>query len=73
MKRFLAIFLSLVMLFMLIPHTVFAEGELKYGVLTYEIVNDEIVITDCDVNASGKIVIPEKIGGLPVTADRRWY
>lgn len=42
-------------------------GDYNYGdTLYYNSVSDEIVITDCDVNASS-VVIPEEIDGLPVT------
>lgn len=37
------------------------------GYLTYAIENGEVIITDCDEDASGKIVIPDTIEGYPVT------
>lgn len=33
----------------------------------FELVNSEIVITDCDMNSTGDIIIPEGINGYPVT------
>ena len=39
----------------------------QLGVLTYEITTDGIVITDCDESAT-EVVIPEKIGVIPVTS-----
>ncbi len=36
-------------------------------VLEYKIINDEAVITGCDVSASGEIKIPETLSGAPVT------
>lgn len=38
------------------------------GYFTYEISNDEVIITRCDVYASGDIIVPAKLGGYPVTA-----
>lgn len=37
------------------------------GIYTYTVSNDEAIITDCDTSASGEIVIPDKLGGSPVT------
>jgi len=36
--------------------------------LTYEIVDGEVTITDCDTNASGELIIPATIDGYPVTS-----
>ena len=36
--------------------------------LTWEVVEGEVTITNCDSNASGELVIPDQIGGFPVTA-----
>ena len=36
--------------------------------LSYEIVDGEVTITDCDTNASGELIIPATIEGYPVTA-----
>lgn len=44
----------------------------KYGVLTYEIENGTVAITDCDQNASGRIEIPESIDGYHVTSIGSW-
>ena len=38
------------------------------GYLTYTIKDGEVTITNCDEDASGKIVIPDTIEGYPVTA-----
>lgn len=40
----------------------------KEGYLSYEIINNEVKITGCDVQASGDFYIPNKISGYPVTA-----
>lgn len=37
------------------------------GDLEYEIVGGEVIITSCDSDASGALVIPSKIGEYPVT------
>ena len=37
------------------------------GYLTYTITDGEVTITDCDEDATGKIVIPDTIEGYPVT------
>ncbi len=68
MKKLSAIVLSLVMLLSLLSYSGFAEGELTYGVLTYEIADGEITITGCADSAEGKIEIPAAIESLPVTA-----
>lgn len=39
----------------------------KYGYLTYEVIDNEVIITDCDESVTGKIVVPETIEGYPVT------
>lgn len=36
--------------------------------LTYEIIDEEVTITDCDTSISGDVVIPDTIEGYPVTA-----
>lgn len=46
------------------PIEVKAETE---GYLTYTITDGEVTITDCDEDATGKIVIPDTIEGYPVT------
>jgi len=38
-----------------------------YGNLTYSITNGEATITDCNTSASGTLVIPDTLGGYPVT------
>ena len=37
------------------------------SIYTYSVENGEVTITGCDENASGDVVIPETIGGYPVT------
>lgn len=44
-----------------------AQAAETEGYLTYTITDGEATITDCDEDASGKIVIPDTIEGYPVT------
>lgn len=41
--------------------------ELTSGIFTYEIVDGEVTITDCDYNVTGELAVPSHIGGYPVT------
>lgn len=41
--------------------------EVVDGVLTYHVYADHAELTKCDVNAEGKIVIPDKVNGVTVT------
>ena len=68
MKKLSIIVLGIVLCicFYLLPTQVKAAE--KEGYLSYTISDGEVTITDCDENASGKIVIPETIEGYPVTA-----
>ncbi len=40
----------------------------RQGVLSYEIGDAGVTITDCDGAAAGEVVIPDEIEGLPVTS-----
>ena len=67
MKKLSVILLGtlLCICFALLPmETQAAETE---GYLTYTIKDGQVTITDCDEDASGKIVIPDTIQGYPVT------
>ena len=68
-KRILSVILTLLMLFGTVSATIIPASaeESKYGYLSYEIIDNEVTITDCDENASGTITIPSKINGYPVT------
>lgn len=44
-----------------------ASAEVE-GPYTYTIDKGEVTITDCDMNLTGDIVIPETLGGIPVTS-----
>ena len=69
-KRILGSMLVFCIFAAFMPCIVQAETGTKYGEYLYYEVNAEgtgITITDCDSNASGAIVIPDEIAGLPVT------
>ena len=40
----------------------------KEGVLTYSVSNGKATITECDESSSGDLVIPDTLGGYPVTS-----
>lgn len=48
--------------------TASADEEGTYESLTYAIYSDSVEIIDCDKSAAGEVVIPDEIGGLPVTS-----
>ncbi len=52
--------------------SVSAAEEQTYDVLTYVNYGDYIEITDCDYEASGDLIIPESIDGVPVTSIGSW-
>ena len=69
-KRILGSMLVFCIFAAFMPCIVQAETGTKYGEYLYYEVNADgtgITITDCDSNASGAIVIPDEIKGLPVT------
>jgi hypothetical protein len=43
--------------------------------LTWTTTGGEVIITDCNTAATGELVIPDTIGGFPVTSigDRAFY
>src|SRR5210317_995609 len=47
---------------------VHTASALQHGPLTYTIYGEEITISSCDRSTSGEVIIPDEIGGLPVTA-----
>ncbi|MBQ7661135.1 MAG: leucine-rich repeat domain-containing protein, partial [Clostridia bacterium] len=48
--------------------TIPALGDVNISVLTYEISDGEVTITDCDTSAAGALIIPAQIEGYPVTS-----
>ena len=72
-KQILSALLALLMLFGVLPATVFAaEKTNPLDYLTYEIADGEVTITDCDTSISGELTIPETIEGYPVTGIGEW-
>lgn len=67
MKKIVYVFLIMTMLFSIIPNNGYAEGNQKEGIFTYTVLNNEATIIQCDISASGDIVIPSTLGGYPVT------
>ena len=81
LKKSLALVLALTMVFSAAPLAGLVGLELPkideiftekaeaatYGVLSYEITDGEVSITDCDESASGALEIPATIEGYPVT------
>lgn len=69
MKRVVAVLISFLLVITTMPIYAFAETITgNYGVLSYEIIDGEVTITDCDSNAEGEIVIPSIIDSCPVVS-----
>ena len=64
--RILALALCLCLISSLLPPVVTEAATVND--LTYTVSNKEVTITGCDQAASGRLVIPSKIGSYPVTA-----
>ena len=70
LKKFLAFVMTAVMMLTAVPlggltFNASAENEEYY---TYTVKNGEASITDCDESISGDVVIPDTLGGYPVTS-----
>ena len=70
LKKFLAFVMTVVMVLTVVPFggltfSAIAENE---GYYTYTVENGEATITDCDESISGDVVIPDTLGGYPVTS-----
>lgn len=67
-KRITALFLVLVLLLSVAGTAALAEDDIiEDNLLTFEIVDGEAVAIACDPAASGELVLPDAIGGYPVT------
>ena len=64
-KNSVSLLLAAIMIFGMLP--VFNAAAKTSGNLTYEVQNGKVTITGCKESASGKLTIPSKIGGYPVT------
>ncbi len=69
MKKTL-LFLTVALLMVVLAVGIFSTNAkaATEGVFTYEIANDEATITDCNTSATGELVIPQTLGGYPVTS-----
>lgn len=64
-KKLISLLLAVIMIVAAVP---MIEASAKTsGNLTYEVKDGEVTITDCKESASGKLTIPSKISGYPVT------
>ncbi len=68
MKRIFMIFMSMVLMVSLIPAFSLESVASSCGDLYYITSGRQVIITDCKSSATGEIVIPSKIDGLPVVA-----
>ena len=67
-RRLLAIVLSVMLVFSIIPLSAFTVSAETYGAFTYEVYGSEVTITGLvDNNTAGAIEIPAEIDGYPVT------
>lgn len=67
MKKLLAMGLTLITVLTMLTLFALPINAGTYGDLTYEISGGTVVITDCDMYASGTLTIPSTIEGYPVT------
>ncbi len=66
MKKIISIVTVLVML--LLPMGMINTGATAIDDLTYEILDGEVAVTECNISASGVLEIPAEIDGKPVTS-----
>ena len=67
-KKTLALLLALTLAFALFAGLDLTASAETDGIFTYEIEDEQAIITKCDYAASGSIEIPDALGGYPVTA-----
>lgn len=70
MKRIISALLSVILVLSLFPASVFAADiilNVTEGDYTYVVWNGEAKITNCDESITGSIVVPDTLGGYPVT------
>ena len=74
LKKFLAFVMTVVMVLTAVPFggltfsAIAEDGEYTEGYYTYTVENGEATITGCDNSISGEVVIPDTLGGYPVTS-----
>ncbi|MDY5991567.1 MAG: leucine-rich repeat protein, partial [Oscillospiraceae bacterium] len=69
-KKLLSVVLAMVMVLCSLPFVgvTFSAGAENSGYYTYTVYNGKAKITDCDESISGDVVIPDTLGGYPVTS-----
>lgn len=74
-EKFRKITLSLAFIMLVTALCIFTASAENEGPYTYVIGEGQVTITDCDMNLQGDVVIPETLGGIPVTAigDNAFY
>ena len=74
LKKYLAFVMTVVMVLTAVPFggltfsAIAEDGEYTEGYYTYTVENGEATITGCDNSISGEVVIPDTLGGYPVTS-----
>ena len=70
LKKFLAFVMTVVMVLTAVPlgGLTFSASAENEGYYTYTVENGEATITDCDTSISGEVVLPDTLGGYPVTS-----
>ena len=70
LKKFLAFVMTAVMVLTAVPlgGLTFSASAENEGYYTYTVENGEATITDCDTSISGEVVLPDTLGGYPVTS-----
>ena len=66
MKKKILLTLMVITIGLILFGTISVSAETE-GIYTYTVSNGEATITDCDTSASGEILIPDTLGGYPVT------
>lgn len=71
-KSFLTVLLAMILLSLLLAFSASAANE---GPYIYEINGDGVTITGCERTIEGDVILPDTLGGIPVTAigDRAFY
>ena len=69
-RKILSVALALIMVLCAVPFSgvTFSAGAENSGYYTYTVYNGKATITDCDTSISGNVVIPDTLGGYPVTS-----
>lgn len=67
-KKIISVLLSLVMVLGIVPLSMFTASAATDGVLMYSVSGEEATIIGCDSDAVGDVIIPDTLGGYPVTA-----